>query len=210
MFHISPLEFIPKGEPGHDPWYKIRSFYDLMNGYFKVHFTPKQDISLDESMIGMKNRCVFIKYMPNKRHARFGIKKFEICESETGYVLHSELYTGKSFLEGHDPNTAFTEKVVMYLMDKCNLLDKGYHLYTDNYYTKLPLATKLLERNTYLTGTVNKKSKDLSKKVLETKLEPQESVYFRRRATLLVGYKQKENASQSISSQRGTPQTTGS
>ena len=36
-------------------------------------------------------------YMPNKRHSQFGIKKFELCESVTGYVLHVELYAGKDF-----------------------------------------------------------------------------------------------------------------
>lgn len=191
MFHISSLRFIPKGELGHDPWYKVRHFYELMNGYFKVHFVPGQNISLDESMIGMKNRCSFIKYMPNKRHARFGIKKFEVCDSKTGYVVHSELYSGKTFLEGN-PNVAFTQKVVMHLLTECHLLNKGYHLYTDNYYTKLPLAKELLEKDTYLTGTVNKRSKELSKNVLQAKLEPESSIYFRRQGTLLVGYKQKK------------------
>jgi hypothetical protein len=189
MFQISSLRFIPKDQPGHDPWYKVRFFLDQMNGAFKKYFTPDQNLSLDESMIGMKNRCVYIKYMPNKRHARFGIKKFEVCDSKTGYILHSELYTGKGFLgDGDEP---FTQKVVMFLMRKCGLLGKGYHLFMDNYYTKLPVAEKLFENNTFLTGTVNKKSKDLSKKVLEAELNPLQTIYYRKDKTLLVGYKQK-------------------
>lgn len=80
----------------------------------------------------------------------------------------------------------------MYLMRKCGLLEKGYHLFMDNFYTKLPVTQKLLDYKTYLTGTVNKKSKDLSKKVIETKLEPLQSIYFRKKYILLVGYKQKE------------------
>lgn len=192
MFHLSSLQYIPKGQLGHDPWFKVRHFYELMNGYFKVYFIPNQNISLDESMIGMKNRCTFIKYMPNKRHARFGIKKFEVCDSDTGYVLHSELYSGKDFLENTNPDIAFTEKVVLHLLNKCYLLNKGYHLYTDNYYTKLPLAKKLLQHETYITGTVNKRSKELSKSVLDAKLQPETSIYFRKQGVLLVGYKQKK------------------
>lgn len=91
MFHLSSRENIPKGQPGHAPWYKVRKFYDTMNSYFKKYFVPEQNISIDESMIGMQNRCAFIMYMPNKRHARFGVKKFEVCESKTGYVVHTEL-----------------------------------------------------------------------------------------------------------------------
>lgn len=58
----------------------------------------------------------------------------------------------------------------MHLLTNSNLLNKGYHICTDYYDTKLPLAQRLLENNTYLNGTTNKHSKDLSKTVLATKL----------------------------------------
>lgn len=128
-FHISSRQPIPKGQPGHDPWYKIRQFYDFLNISFKTYFIPKQNVSLDESMVGMKNRCAFIQYMPNKRHARFGIKKFEVCNRISSYVLHSELCSGKGFLVV-GPNDASTEKVVLHLMRECRLLNKHYHNYS--------------------------------------------------------------------------------
>lgn len=40
MFHVNPT--IPRGQPGRDPWHKM---------------------SIDESMIGRRNRIVFIQYM---------------------------------------------------------------------------------------------------------------------------------------------------
>ncbi|KAG8250158.1 hypothetical protein J6590_108338 [Homalodisca vitripennis] len=190
-FHISSLRAIPKNHPGHDPWYKIREFYNSLNDSFKKYFTPDQNISLDESMVGMKNRCSFIQYLPNKRHARFGVKKFELCDSKTSYVLHSELYSGKGFLaDGSDD--AFTQKVVLHIMNKCRLLKKNYHLYTDNYYTKLPLVQTLLDNQTYLSGTINKNSKGICKTLIEMKLQAKESVYFRKNKILLVGYKEKK------------------
>ncbi|XP_046686304.1 piggyBac transposable element-derived protein 4-like [Homalodisca vitripennis] len=137
----------------------------------------------------MKNRCAYIQYMPNKRHARFGVKKFELVDSKTMYVIHIDMYSGKDHLaEEHAP---FTQKVVMNLLEQGGCIYKGYHVFTDNFYTKLPLAQLLLDNNTFLTGTVNKNSKDLSKSVLRTVLGPQKSVYFRRGPVLLVGYKQK-------------------
>lgn len=87
LFHLNSSEAVPRGQPGYDPWHKVRKFLDSINDSFKMFFTPYQNISIDESMIGMKNRVIFIQYMPKKRHARFGIKKFEICDSETGYIL---------------------------------------------------------------------------------------------------------------------------
>ncbi|XP_054259410.1 uncharacterized protein LOC128984146 [Macrosteles quadrilineatus] len=78
-------------------------------------------------------------------------------------------------------------------MDRCNLLRKRYHLFTDNYYTKLPLARSLYEAKSYLTGTVNKRSKELSKTVLQAKLCVGESLYFRKgnENILLLKFKEK-------------------
>ncbi|KAG8337913.1 hypothetical protein J6590_012463 [Homalodisca vitripennis] len=45
----------------------------------------------------------------------------------------------------------------MELMIKSNLLDKYYHLFTDNIYTKLPLAEALINRDTFLTGMMGVK-----------------------------------------------------
>lgn len=102
--------------------------------------------------------------MPNKRHTCFGIKTFELCDSATSYVLQSVLYSDKYFLS-EAPDPFFTHKVVAYVLGKTGLLDKGYHLFTDNFYTKIRLAHCLTDRNTFLTGTVNKRSKELSKAV---------------------------------------------
>ena len=49
----------------------------------------------------------------------------------------------------------------MDLMRKCHLLNKGYHLFTDNFYTKPLLARILDTEGTLLTGTVRSNSKGL-------------------------------------------------
>jgi hypothetical protein len=46
----------------------------------------------------------------------------------------------------------------MEVMTKSGLLDKGRHLFTDNFYTKIPLAKRLLDRNTFITGTIKKRN----------------------------------------------------
>lgn len=141
-FHHSSLLPNPNEEPGHDPWYKIRRFYNFMNINFKQYFVSEQNISLDESMVSMKNCCSFIQYMYKKHHARFRIKKYEVCDSNISYALHSKLYSGEGLLAG-ESDEAFTQKVVLHLMKEYSFLNMRYHLYTDNFYTKLPLAKKL-------------------------------------------------------------------
>ncbi|KAK3786495.1 hypothetical protein RRG08_058548 [Elysia crispata] len=97
-------------------------------------------------------------YLPNKRHARFGIKKFELCDSN-GYTFHIDLYAGKELDVQHQEGQAFA--VVQKLMRESNLLGKGYHLYTDNFYTKPKLAEYLSSNRTVLCGTVRANSKGL-------------------------------------------------
>jgi hypothetical protein len=107
----------------------------------------------------MKNRLTNIQYLPNKKHKQFGIKKFETWDSKTSHVVHIELYNGTDFLVDPGP---FVEKCIMQVMGNSGLLDHGHHLFTDQFYTKVPLALKLLERNTFLSGTINKNSKYLA------------------------------------------------
>ena len=52
----------------------------------------------------MKNPVNYLQYMPNKRHSRFVIKKFELCNAMSGYLIHV-IYAGNDFPiqsdEGH-------------------------------------------------------------------------------------------------------------
>ncbi|GFV83483.1 probable RNA-directed DNA polymerase from transposon BS [Trichonephila clavipes] len=64
---------------------KIREFHNLIVHKFKSVYVPKPDISVDESLIAYKGRLSWKQYIPQKR-ARFGIKLFQLCESESGYI----------------------------------------------------------------------------------------------------------------------------
>ena len=97
---------------------------------------PKKNVSIDESLIGYEGRGPAIQYMPNKHHHRFGFKLFCLCESESGYTYNFSIYEGKqssSSEYGISHHDICTE-----LMTR--LLGQGYHLFTDNWYTAVPLA----------------------------------------------------------------------
>ena len=153
----------------------------------KKHYVAPQYLSIDESIVGMKNRVIVIQYMPNKRHSRFGIKKFELCDSMTGYVMHVELYAGKDFPIRSDMGQA--HGVVMDLMRNANVLDEGYHLFMDNFYTKPALAETLLGAGTLLTGTVGGNSK--GQPPLPTKMNVDLMLSYRRQGILLVAFREK-------------------
>ncbi|XP_054259917.1 uncharacterized protein LOC128984606 [Macrosteles quadrilineatus] len=75
-------------------------------------------------------------------------------------------------------------------MEKSGLLDKGHHLFTNQFYTKVPLALKLHERNTYFTGAINKNSQYLATTLKNTELEAVQTLYFRHKNILFVSSKQ--------------------
>ena len=73
------------------------------------------------------------------------------------------------------------------------LLGQGYHLFTDNWYTAVPLAESLLLEGTNLTGTVcsNRKYLPAGFKKKSTKGE---TVAFRRKNRLLcMGWQDKKH-----------------
>ena len=55
-------------------------------------------------------------------------------------------------------------------MQQCNLLDKGHHLYFDNFYTSVNLMEELCHKYTFACGTVRRNKVSLPKAVTEPKL----------------------------------------
>ena len=74
-------------------------------------------------------------------------------------MLHVELYARKDFPVQCEMGQA--HGVVMDLLQKANLLNKGYHLFTDIFYTKPVLAQALCTAGTLLTGTVRVNSRGI-------------------------------------------------
>ena len=148
-------------DPNRDRLHKIRPLLDHLEQKFQEVYTPEAAICIDESLILWKGRLLFRQYIPNKRK-RFGVKLYALCESSTGYMYKFRVYTGRDD-PNHDLDTDIqndvpvaellsSEKIVMWLVKP--LLDQGYSVYTDNFYTSTKLANLLLSKKTHLTGTV--------------------------------------------------------
>ncbi|KAM7367487.1 hypothetical protein PAMP_013779 [Pampus punctatissimus] len=92
-----------------------------------------------------------------KKPDKFGIKFWLAADVDTKYLLNGHPYLGR------DPSRPATvslgESVVLKLMEP--FLGKGRNVTTDNFFTSLPLAHKLLAKNTSLVGTTNKNKRSL-------------------------------------------------
>ncbi|KAJ8879267.1 hypothetical protein PR048_019874 [Dryococelus australis] len=67
------------------------------------------------------------KYNKSKR-ARFGIKFYKLCFFANSYICNFNIYVGKGKADGNPTSTA----IVMEMMQKCDLLNKGFS-YMDNW-----------------------------------------------------------------------------
>ena len=135
------------GTPGYDKLFKIRPVIDAICDKCNTLYNPGVNVSVDEAMVKYKGRSSIKQYQPLKPIKR-GFKVWCRADSTNGYIDNFVVYTGKSD-DGPTRNLGY--KIVMGVCD--DLLEKGYHVYCDNYFTSIHLAADLLEHGTHLIGT---------------------------------------------------------
>ena len=76
-------------------------------------------------MVGFKGKLPHLRqFMPNKRHARFGVKVWCLCDSSTGYMYSFEIFKGANDPDDRHEYGA-TYALVMRMMTAANLLHMG-------------------------------------------------------------------------------------
>ncbi|XP_050308036.1 piggyBac transposable element-derived protein 4-like [Anthonomus grandis grandis] len=142
MFHISDNSAQVPGNRLH----KVQPLIDLLVDKFHHFIIPEISLCIDESMVPFQGRLSFRQYLLNKRH-RYGVKIFKLC-TDPFYTLPYKVYAEKEA----QPGKSVSSKVVMELMEP--YLDFGRTLYADNWYNSVTLAEQLLDRDTFLVGTL--------------------------------------------------------
>ncbi|XP_061717607.1 piggyBac transposable element-derived protein 4-like [Cydia pomonella] len=150
---------------------KIQPVLDHLNEKFSRLYIPKQNIAIDESLLKWHGRLSFAQKIATKA-AKVGVKSYELCESDTGYLWSFFVYTGKgdkstdgsmNIQDEHEqrettrqideptttsasslplPPTNATAQIVQGLAKP--LLGLGYTLIMDNFYNS-PLLTRYLK-----------------------------------------------------------------
>ena len=152
FLHFADNSTYNHNDPGRDKLFKLREVMNLMRRRCSSVYSPGKNLSMDESLVLFKGRLSFKQYISSKR-SRFGIKLYQLCTAN-GILLDFLVYHGNMQAELLESNQAslLTEKIPTTLMQQ--YLNKGHHLFIDNYYTSLPLAKFLLDNETYVTGTI--------------------------------------------------------
>ena len=67
FLHLNDSKKQPgRGQPGYDKLYKVCPLLEAVVKNFQANYTPSENLSIDESMIGFKGRLTFLQYMPKK------------------------------------------------------------------------------------------------------------------------------------------------
>ena len=144
---------------------KVRSMVDYLNTKFQQLYVPEENV--DESLMGkFKGRLNYVQFIVSER-ARFGIKFYKLCESNSSYCSQFKIYTGQDEIVGSD--IPVSQNVVMELADP--ILGKGYTLFLDNWYSSPKLFKISNENDTNVVGTVRKNRKNMPKKLASYKLK---------------------------------------
>ncbi|XP_068122175.1 piggyBac transposable element-derived protein 4-like [Hyperolius riggenbachi] len=170
---------------------KIWEVFQLVMENFRNTYVPQRDISVDESLMAYKGRLSWIQYIASKR-ARFGVKSYMLCEASTGYIWNSILYTGK----GTQFNPAFSSygvatSSVLSLVEP--LLNKGYCVITDNFYSSPELFEILIRNKTDAYGTVRPNRREMPTAFAKQKLKSGDIVAWQKGKMLALRWRDKKD-----------------
>ena len=116
-----------------------------------------------------------------------------LCDSITKYCLGFLCYKGVKHSDDKDlvKKHGLGFVVVQKLLSIGNYLNKGYHVFTDNFYTSLRLAKALLQQNTYLTGTIQLNRKEIPPEAKKANVG--EAKYLGHKNVLMCSFRDKKS-----------------
>ncbi|XP_008189696.1 piggyBac transposable element-derived protein 3-like [Acyrthosiphon pisum] len=181
------VEYADKIVSADGPMKKLEPMYTMLIDNFQNAFYPRIELSLDESLLLHRGRLGFRQYIKGKK-AKYGIKFDELCCPD-GYILNIEMYKGKQF-----SSAALTSKIdnlVLRLI--APYLNKGHHLFMDNYYNSVNLSNLLLKHKTHTTGTLRSNRRGNPKCVVQKKLKPGDHIWKRQNSVYISKWKDKRD-----------------
>lgn len=175
-------------DPKTNRLFKIQELLNIFNLNCASAVTPGTKIVIDESMVPWRGRLVFRVYNKSKSNP-YGVKLYKVCTT-SGYTLKIDIYGGKKM---HDvkEDIGKTHSLVLKLLN--GYLNQNRILYCDNFYNSIPLAEDLLNRNTYVCGTLRKDRVGIPYQILSQKLQRGEIVAYSRENIKLIKWKDKRD-----------------
>ena len=126
-----------------------RDSWNLFQAQLPEFYIPGPDLCVDEQLVAFRGRCGFRQYIPSKP-AKYGIKIWWCCDSQTCYPLKGDVYLGRQ--PGQQREVGQGARVVEQLVEPWR--KSGRNVTADNFFTSIPLAEDLLKDGLTFVGTI--------------------------------------------------------
>lgn len=133
--------------------FKIAPIVNELNSKFQALYNPNRNIAIDESLTQWKGWLDIKQFIKNKA-ASVGIKTFEVCESQTGYLWRFKVHAGREETTETEitPVSGVIATLVLELLK--GLENKGHTVWMDNFYNSPALARVLKSLGFDCVGTL--------------------------------------------------------
>lgn len=189
------------GEPEAAGKSKIEPFVEMLIEKFNNAFTPYQNVSIDEMIIGWKGRWKYKQFNAAKPH-KYHIKSFGLVDSSTGYVLNLLTYYGAETSYDPEADTDVQGRTsVKIFQTLLKPIGVGYHIFADRWYTTRVLIDTMIADKQYYTGTVQAQRSGFPTEIRgKTSLAHKESKYWMssENKILCVAYRDKKAKKQVV------------
>lgn len=139
----------------------IREVFDHIIKMCGEYYTPTDCCTIDEQLLSFRGRCIFKMYIPSKPD-KYGIKILMMCDAKTAYMLKAIVYVGQTTAP---PNIAVPEYYVLELSK--SLVGSRRNITMDNWFTSIPLAKHLIEKELTMVGTTRKNKGEIPESFLD-------------------------------------------
>lgn len=184
MLHLNDNNTrIAKGQPGYDPTHKVKPVLQTLTEKFQNSYSPYEDLTIDEAICAFRGRIFFRVYMKGKPH-KYGMKIFELCEANSGYVCNMEVYTG-----AHEDDEAYNSS--FNVVDRlCEPIKNNWHtVYMDRFFTSPTLVDHLWKSGTKVVGTVMPNRKEMPKVHFSQKIKKGEKLVAKRQHMMAIKWR---------------------
>jgi hypothetical protein len=138
-----------KTDENYDRLWKMRTIFDKLSDAYAKYYSPIEHLAVDEIIVLFKGRVVFKQYIP-KKHKRFGIKIYKLCDSKS-HTYNMSVYLGRdrkcatvSVTATHTTVTGLTTRIENF----------GHKLYRENFFSSPELFDDLHTKVINCCGTV--------------------------------------------------------
>lgn len=150
----------------------IRNTYDQFVKNCVDNYSPGENITVDERLATFRGKCPFRVYIKSKP-GRYGIKIWVCSDSDTAYILNSQVYTGMI------NNQREINQGLRVVLDMVRpYFGSGRGVTTDNFFTSIPLAEELLRHQLTITGTLRANKKEIPPEFAPNSVREEQSSVF--------------------------------